>query len=103
VVVRYKYIYKKFSYVSSLDRVSAVMVVFTSLVCVSALVWLTGARRIPGVVPPPSPPILHAPVTPVTDKSGAALPPLNTTYFFDQLIDHNNPSRGTFKQRYYTT
>ncbi|KAI0333427.1 peptidase S28 [Cubamyces sp. BRFM 1775] len=33
--------------------------------------------------------------------SGAKLPPLNTTYYFDQLIDHNNPSLGTFKQRYY--
>ena len=39
----------------------------------------------------------------VMDPSGNALPPLNTTYYFDQLIDHNNPSLGTFKQRYYHT
>ncbi|KAF8876907.1 peptidase S28 [Mucidula mucida] len=25
----------------------------------------------------------------------------NTTYWFDQLIDHSNPSLGTFKQRYF--
>ncbi|KAG8910500.1 hypothetical protein FRC00_008072, partial [Tulasnella sp. 408] len=25
----------------------------------------------------------------------------NTAYYFDQLIDHKNPSRGTFKQRYF--
>lgn len=37
------------------------------------------------------------------DKNGSALPPLNTTYEFDQLIDHNNPSLGTFKQRFWTT
>lgn len=27
----------------------------------------------------------------------------NTTYYFDQLIDHENPSLGTFKQRYWTS
>ncbi|TFY55380.1 hypothetical protein EVG20_g9338 [Dentipellis fragilis] len=36
-------------------------------------------------------------------RTGAPLPPLNTTYYFDQLIDHNNPSLGTFKQRYWHT
>jgi hypothetical protein len=39
----------------------------------------------------------------VTDVNGMALPPINTTYYFDQLIDHNNPSLGTFKQRYWHT
>ncbi|KAF9029461.1 hypothetical protein BDZ89DRAFT_1159835 [Hymenopellis radicata] len=29
------------------------------------------------------------------------LPAYNTTYWFDQLIDHNNPSLGTFKQRFF--
>ena len=33
--------------------------------------------------------------------NGTKLPPLNTTYYFDQLIDHDNPSLGTFKQRYW--
>lgn len=37
------------------------------------------------------------------DKNGATLPPLNTTYEFDQLIDHNHPELGTFKQRFWTT
>ncbi|KAF8914245.1 serine carboxypeptidase S28-domain-containing protein [Gymnopilus junonius] len=40
---------------------------------------------------------------PVTSRNGTVLPPYNTTYFFDQLIDHNNPSLGTFKQRFWHT
>ncbi|KAH8830287.1 serine carboxypeptidase S28-domain-containing protein [Flagelloscypha sp. PMI_526] len=31
----------------------------------------------------------------------ATAPPLNFTYYFDQLIDHDDPSKGTFKQRYW--
>ena len=42
---------------------------------------------------------VHGPL----DTNGSALPPLNTTYYFDQLIDHNDPSKGTFKQRYWHT
>lgn len=52
---------------------------------------------------PPAVPPLAADNVAVTDVSGAALPPLNTTYFFDQLIDHTNPSLGTFKQRFWHT
>ncbi|KAL7281910.1 hypothetical protein ACG7TL_003376 [Trametes sanguinea] len=33
--------------------------------------------------------------------TGATLPPLDTIYNFDQLIDHENPSLGTFKQRFW--
>ncbi|EKM56364.1 uncharacterized protein PHACADRAFT_253438 [Phanerochaete carnosa HHB-10118-sp] len=51
----------------------------------------------------PSVPPVSAGDRVVTDASGATLPPLNTTYFFDQLIDHTNPSLGTFKQRYWHT
>lgn len=40
---------------------------------------------------------------PVTSRNGTVLPPYNTTYYFDQLIDHDNPSLGTFKQRYWHT
>ena len=29
------------------------------------------------------------------------LPPPNNTYYFDQLIDHNNPGLDTFRQRYW--
>ncbi|TFY82708.1 hypothetical protein EWM64_g1304 [Hericium alpestre] len=36
-------------------------------------------------------------------RTGATLPPLNTTYYFDQLIDHDNLKLGTFKQRYWHT
>lgn len=35
--------------------------------------------------------------------TGESLPPLDTIYYFDQLIDHTNPSLGTFKQRYWHT
>ena len=35
------------------------------------------------------------------DSNGSTLPPLDTIYYFDQLIDHNDPSKGTFKQRYW--
>lgn len=31
------------------------------------------------------------------------LPPYDTIYYFDQLIDHDDPSMGTFKQRYWHT
>ena len=40
---------------------------------------------------------------PVTDLNGTALPAYDTIYYFDQLIDHSNPSLGTFKQRYWHT
>ncbi|RPD60565.1 peptidase S28 [Lentinus tigrinus ALCF2SS1-7] len=51
----------------------------------------------------PSVPIISPPEGPVTSKNGTHLPPYNTTYYFDQLIDHNTPSLGTFKQRYWHT
>ncbi|KAF8214001.1 peptidase S28 [Mycena galopus ATCC 62051] len=40
---------------------------------------------------------------PVTSRNGTLLPPYNTTYTFQQLIDHNNPSLGTFTQRFWHT
>ncbi|KAF9535134.1 serine carboxypeptidase S28-domain-containing protein [Crepidotus variabilis] len=40
---------------------------------------------------------------PVFSKSGAQLPPYETVYIFNQLIDHNNPKLGTFKQRFWHT
>ena len=55
---------------------------------------------------PNTPPI---PVIPVVDTEGLdapvnsannALPPYSTWYYFQQLIDHNDPSLGTFTQRY---
>ncbi|EJT99261.1 hypothetical protein DACRYDRAFT_109982 [Dacryopinax primogenitus] len=41
--------------------------------------------------------------TEVYGMDGTKLKPLDTVYTFDQLIDHSNPSLGTFKQRYYFT
>lgn len=43
------------------------------------------------------------PIGPVISRNGTRLPPFNQTFWFDQLIDHNNPSRGTFKQRFWHT
>ncbi len=51
----------------------------------------------------PSIPIVAPREGTVTSKNGTELPPYNTTYYFDQLIDHTNPSLGTFKQRYWHT
>ncbi|TFL05775.1 peptidase S28 [Pterulicium gracile] len=31
------------------------------------------------------------------------IPPYDTVYYFNQLIDHNQPSLGTFRQRYWHT
>lgn len=40
---------------------------------------------------------------PVVDVNGNTIPDYNVLYEFDQLIDHNDASRGTFKMRYYHT
>lgn len=55
--------------------------------------------------PTPAIPVITAPETvlPVTSRNGTVLPPYNTTFLFDQLIDHNNPRLGTFKQRFWHT
>ncbi|KAF8055883.1 serine carboxypeptidase S28-domain-containing protein [Lyophyllum atratum] len=54
--------------------------------------------------PPGVPTVTIAnPNSPVVSRNGTQLPPYNTTYLFDQLIDHNNPSLGTFKQRFWHT
>jgi hypothetical protein len=37
----------------------------------------------------------------VVSRNGTILPSYTTVYTFDQLIDHNNPSLGTFKQRFW--
>ncbi len=39
----------------------------------------------------------------VTDADDQTIPPFDEVYYFDQLIDHENPELGTFKQRYYHT
>ena len=40
---------------------------------------------------------------PVVSRNGTQLPSYTKTYYFNQLIDHNNPSLGTFRQRYWHT
>ncbi|KAG2048971.1 hypothetical protein BDR06DRAFT_962018 [Suillus hirtellus] len=37
----------------------------------------------------------------ITSQNGTVLPPITTVYYFDQLMDHNNPDLGTFQQRYW--
>ncbi len=34
------------------------------------------------------------------DHESADVAPYGTVYYFDQLIDHDDPSKRTFKQRY---
>jgi hypothetical protein len=52
----------------------------------------------------PAPPRVQVPADwPVTSRNGTQLPPYDTVYYFDQLIDHNNPELGTFQQRYWHT
>ncbi|KAI0740521.1 peptidase S28 [Earliella scabrosa] len=60
----------------------------------------------PALVPPrPAVPRLETPseILPVVSRNGTQLPPYGQTYYFNQLIDHNNPSLGTFLQRYWHT
>ncbi|KAG1787150.1 serine carboxypeptidase S28-domain-containing protein [Suillus plorans] len=49
----------------------------------------------------PSLPKLPVPDRFITSPNGTVLPPITTVYYFDQLIDHNNPDLGTFQQRYW--
>lgn len=56
------------------------------------------------VVPRPTVPKVElSRAGPVTSRNGTVLPAYNTTFEFDQLIDHTNPSLGTFKQRFWHT
>ena len=49
------------------------------------------------------PPVDTTSPSPIKSRNGTELPPYSTIYYFDQLIDHTNPSLGTFKQRYWHT
>lgn len=57
------------------------------------------------MVRPPGVPLVRisAPDAPIISRNGTVLPPYNTLYEFDQLIDHKTPSLGTFKQRFWHT
>lgn len=81
-----------------MQMVFAMVLKLLSLLALSSLV--TAA-----IVPPPKPLIPKVKVRqgPVFDRNGTSIPPYNTVYEFDQLIDHTNPGLGTFKQRYWHT
>ncbi|KAH9886026.1 peptidase S28 [Cubamyces lactineus] len=62
-------------------------------VCASPSARFNARRGVPKV---------HVQSYEVTNKTtGDTLPPLDTVYHFDQLIDHDDPSLGTFQQRYW--
>ncbi|KAH7908620.1 peptidase S28 [Hygrophoropsis aurantiaca] len=49
----------------------------------------------------PTLPKISVPQRQLMSADGTALPNITTVYYFDQLIDHTNPSLGTFQQRYW--
>ena len=61
--------------------------------------------RLSANLPPLSvvPPVAVPDSGPVRDSDGNQIPPYETVYYFDQLIDHSDPSKGTFKARYWAT
>ena len=73
------------------------------LSCVKAL----PARSKGPALIPPRPSVPHTENLldglPVVSRNGTQLPDYTHVYYFNQLIDHTNPSLGTFKQRYYHT
>lgn len=80
---------------------------FWRVFCVSILLCVLVEARLPdGRMRANQPPIPIIPglqqkirVEAVADVNGAASLPYDTVYYFDQLIDHKNPSKGAFKQR----
>ncbi|KAH9943173.1 peptidase S28 [Epithele typhae] len=84
----------------------AALLVAAALEGAAAKIARRSDGRIHANMPPrPSVPIveIETAAAPVTSRNGTTLPPYSTTYYFDQLIDHNNPSLGTFQQRYWHT
>ena len=55
----------------------------------------------PRPTPPPVPPRASALTS--GNNGNTTIPPITTIYYFNQLIDHNNPGLGTFQQRYWHT
>lgn len=74
---------------------------FSLLSSVSAR--LQDGRPHANIMPTANIPLVSIPSTTVVSRNGTTLPPYTTVYLFDQLIDHNNPSLGTFKQRFWHT
>lgn len=63
----------------------------------------TLGRRNGNMAPHPALPYVAMPDNARPIRNGTELPPYSTLYYFDQLIDHNKPELGTFKQRYMFT
>ncbi|KAF5313669.1 hypothetical protein D9611_010202 [Ephemerocybe angulata] len=88
-------------------KVGALIVVFLGLLSVASAArnGLVGGRKqhmvdlYRSITPKPGPNGKR----PVTDVNGNIIADYDVIYTFDQLIDHSNPSAGTFKQRYYHT
>ena len=87
-----------------LQRLCGLLVLLSCLAVGSAR-RVRDRRSHANIMRPATAPLVGAPQSsfPVTSRNGTILPPYNTTFFFDQLIDHNNPSLGTFKQRFWHT
>ncbi|KAG7447549.1 uncharacterized protein BT62DRAFT_891405 [Guyanagaster necrorhizus] len=66
---------------------------------------LSDGRPHGNTMPMPVIPVIDMKDTTSYAKTSLAdeLAPYNTVYYFDQLIDHNDPSLGTFQQRYWHT
>ncbi|KAF8806322.1 hypothetical protein BYT27DRAFT_6649057 [Phlegmacium glaucopus] len=80
------------------------LALFLSLVCLTSVsARLQDGRLHANMMRTPGIPLIDPPEMPVVSRNGTVLPPYNTTYYFDQLIDHDNPSLGTFKQRFWHT
>ena len=69
-----------------------------------AVARLPDGRLHANLAPRPAVPPVTAPSNAVVHATTAAtIPPYNTTYIFEQLIDHTDPSLGKFQQRYWHT
>ncbi|KAL0063139.1 hypothetical protein AAF712_009929 [Marasmius tenuissimus] len=77
------------------------LTVFALVLFFSCCAGANGEHFLPRPAPPTG---RKAPPGRVFKRStGEEIPPYNTVYYFDQLVDHNDPSLGTFKQRYWHT
>lgn len=80
------------------------LIVLSLLALVPAALSLRHGHTPPGMTMPIAPAIAvdHSRRV-VSHATGVSIPPYNTTYWFDQLVDHENPRLCTFKQRYWHT
>jgi hypothetical protein len=83
----------------------SVIVASSIFVSLSLLVNAQATALRPHLNFPPIPaiPKVAAPDVIPISNNGTQLPSYYQWYYFNQLIDHNNPSLGTFRQRYYFT